>query len=290
MRNLSAPLCLTIVVLFGSVGCSNNLQKGLSAYISGDYATALREWKPLAKQGYANAQYNLGLMYRKGQGVIQDYKTAVKWWKLSAKQGNARAQINLGVMYEKGQGVPQDYKTAVKWYRLAAEQGKAKAQSNLGVMYQFGTGVSQNYEEAARWYELAANQGNSTAQKQLGAVYVSLGKMLRENNVTCKNLNACGEALEFYYKAAELGNGDAMILIPNVLMFLNENTMSEIDKLKNKQKMVMWWILGMEVGNTDPELTKNTEVVLNGIKKQSTLFAIGEKLARECVRKNYKGC
>jgi len=40
-----------------------------------------------------------------------------------AKQGNADAQFTLAVMYENGDGVPRDEKTAMKWYRLAAEQG-----------------------------------------------------------------------------------------------------------------------------------------------------------------------
>jgi TPR repeat protein len=44
------------------VSWSADFQKGLTAYDSGDYATALREWTPLAEQGYADAQYNLGVM------------------------------------------------------------------------------------------------------------------------------------------------------------------------------------------------------------------------------------
>ena len=99
-----------------------DFQKGLTAYESGDYATALREWEPLAEQGNVPLQFILGLMYRKGQGVPQDPKSAVRWYKLAAEQGFANAQFDLGVMYSKGQGVPQNYKTAVKWYRLAAEQ------------------------------------------------------------------------------------------------------------------------------------------------------------------------
>ena len=58
-----------------------------------------------------------------GDGVPQDYKEAVKWYRLAAEQGYADAQYNLGLMYSNGEGVPQDYKEAVKWYRLAAEQG-----------------------------------------------------------------------------------------------------------------------------------------------------------------------
>ena len=124
MRKLTAILCLTIAVLLGNVevSWSADFDKGETAHKSGDYATALREWTPLAEQGDAVAQYNLGVLYRDGQGVPQDYKTAVKWTRLSAEQGDADAQYNLGSMYRKGQGVLQDYKTARKWYRLSAEQ------------------------------------------------------------------------------------------------------------------------------------------------------------------------
>ena len=104
MRNLTATLCLTLTLLLGSAGVSwsADYQKGLTAFLSGDYATALREWKPLAEQGNVRAQYNLGAMYEKGHGVLQDDKTAMKWTRLAAKQGHAIAQSNLGFMYDKG--------------------------------------------------------------------------------------------------------------------------------------------------------------------------------------------
>ena len=133
MRTLPAIICLTLNFLLGSVGvsASADLQKGVVAFMSGDYATALREWKPLAEQGHAKSQYNLGVMYAKEDGVPQDYKTAVKWYRLAAEQGNADAQYNLGIAYYKGQGVPQNHKTAVKWWKLAAKQGYVVAQSGL---------------------------------------------------------------------------------------------------------------------------------------------------------------
>jgi hypothetical protein len=97
MRNLTFTICLTIAVFMGSAGMgwSADFQKGKTAYESRDYATALREWKPLAKQGNARAQYNLGRMYANGQGVPQNYKIAVKWWKLAAEQGNGAARRGL---------------------------------------------------------------------------------------------------------------------------------------------------------------------------------------------------
>ena len=86
MRNLTTILSLTFAVLLGSaeMSWSADWNRGLTAYRSGDFATALREWTPLAKQGNASVQHNLGWMYDYGQGVPQNNKTAVKWYRLAA--------------------------------------------------------------------------------------------------------------------------------------------------------------------------------------------------------------
>ena len=92
MRRLTAILCLTFAVLLGSAGVSwgADLQKGLAAYKSGDYATALREWKPFAEQGNASAQSNLGLMYFFGHGVPADYVLAYMWLNIAASSGESK--------------------------------------------------------------------------------------------------------------------------------------------------------------------------------------------------------
>ena len=125
MRRTAITLLITLAVLLGSAGMSwsADYQKGLDAYTKKDYATALREWKPLAEQGNARAQHNLGQMYRRGDGVPQDDKTAVKWYRLAAEQGLARAQYNLGQMYAFGTGVLKDYVYAHMWGNIAATNG-----------------------------------------------------------------------------------------------------------------------------------------------------------------------
>ena len=167
MRNLTATICLAVALLLGSAGVSwsQDFQKGVAAAHSGDFATALREWTPLAEQGEADAQTILGVMYEEGKGVPQDYKTAVKWYKLAAEQGDADAQTQMGFMYNKGKGVPQNDKTAVKWWTLAAEQGNALAQGNLGAGYAFGRGVLKDYVYAHMWGKIAATNGNAVGTK-----------------------------------------------------------------------------------------------------------------------------
>jgi len=128
MKNLTATICLTIAVLLGSavVSWSADFQKGLNAAKSGDFATALRELKPLAEQGHARAQSNLGVMYYKGLSVPKNNKTAVKWYRLAAEQGFAPAQSNLGSMYGNGMGVIQDNVYAHMWWNIAASSGNSK--------------------------------------------------------------------------------------------------------------------------------------------------------------------
>jgi hypothetical protein len=56
-----------------------------------------------------------------------DTRDAVRWYRAAAEQGHARAQFNLGVMDVKGQGVPVDFAAAAKWWKLAADQRDADA-------------------------------------------------------------------------------------------------------------------------------------------------------------------
>ncbi len=86
--------------------------------------------KPLAEQGNAVAQHELGVMYRKGEGVRLDYASAATWFRKAAAQGLAEAQNNLGGMYANGLGVKKDDVQAYKWFSLAAAQGLAEARDN----------------------------------------------------------------------------------------------------------------------------------------------------------------
>ena len=137
----------------------SDYKAGVDAYKRSDYATALREWQPLAKLGHAVAQYNLGLLYANGQGVPKDDAQARQWYEKAAVQGHADAQVNLGSLYDYGRGVPQDFKMAVKWYRRSADQGNDLAQRRLGLLYERGEGVPQDYVQAYMWYKLGAAKG-----------------------------------------------------------------------------------------------------------------------------------
>ena len=70
---------LTLSLLLGNgVAVAADFDKGINAYDSGDYKTALAEWTPLAEQGHAVAQYGLASMYANGAGVPLNQKRAAR--------------------------------------------------------------------------------------------------------------------------------------------------------------------------------------------------------------------
>lgn len=73
-----------------------------------------------------------------------------------ADSGDAEAQYKLGVMYYKGEGVPKDAVKAVEWFQKAAAQGNAYAQNNLFWIYAFGEGVPENSKKFQEWLQKAS--------------------------------------------------------------------------------------------------------------------------------------
>jgi len=109
-------------------------QEGVDAYQSGKFTVAADKFRVLAEQGDASAQFNLGSLYRQGQGVPQDDKLAVAWWTKAAEQGHTDAQDNLGLRYAKGEGVEQDMVQAYKWFSIAGMNKNVSAAANAKVM------------------------------------------------------------------------------------------------------------------------------------------------------------
>ena len=71
-------------------------------------------------------------MYGNGRGVLKDDKQTVKWYQKAADQGYAKAQFNLGVMYAYGEGVLKDLSKAKYWIKKAYENPDVSA-SLLGL-------------------------------------------------------------------------------------------------------------------------------------------------------------
>ena len=159
---------------------TTQFEQAMAAYNAGNYKQAFHLLQPLAQQGDAMAQNNLGAMYHNGQGVAKNDKQAVAWFQKAANHGDAAGQHNLGEMYEKGQGIAQNYQQALAWYQKAANQGVAQAQNNLGAMYANGLGVAKNYQQAKAWWQKVLAQPDTEENTEPKALARDNLQKLRE--------------------------------------------------------------------------------------------------------------
>jgi len=128
-----------------------------------EHEEALRLLHPLAGQGSASAQTQLGIIYLSGLGGADKLTEAAKWFRKAADQDVARAQNFLGALYQMGAGVPQNRTEAVRWNRKAADQGYAPAQCSLGQKYATGYLVPKDVIAAHMWLSLCTSRGHDAA-------------------------------------------------------------------------------------------------------------------------------
>ncbi len=232
MRSLLPAFVAAFVVVLGlSVPALADFAAGEAAYKRGDYEATLREWRPLAEQGDAQAQFYLGDMYTRGLGVAKDDAQAFHWYRKAAEQGVALAQHFLGVLYINGQGIAKDDAEAARWYRQSAEQGFARAQYDLALMYETGRGVQKDKVEALRWLRKAAENGFDSAQMTLGRSYET-GNGVKQDFF---------EAVRWYRKAAEQGVAVAQLFLGHMY-----ETGSGIDK--DEAQAARWYRMAAEQG------------------------------------------
>ncbi len=93
----------------------------------------------------------------------------------AAKQGDAQAIYELGTAYKKGTGVRPDIRMAIQYYQLAAEKNYPRACLELGKIYEKGNGVSRDLKKARNYYELA-QQGGIDSQKYIERLNTANGK------------------------------------------------------------------------------------------------------------------
>jgi len=143
------------VVLAAQPLMAADIKAGEAALEMHEYDAALAEFRPLAEQGVAEAQFRLGYLYRNGYGIIRDHKLAALWYGRAAEQGHLRAQTSIAVAYELGRGVARDLSKALSWYQKAAGHHHAPAQEYLGdFLARKGNGL-RNPAQAYFWYGLA---------------------------------------------------------------------------------------------------------------------------------------
>jgi S1-C subfamily serine protease len=134
----------------------NVFERGWDAFERGDYTTAIQLWQPLAEQGHASAQINLGVIYEHGYGASQNLEQAARWYQAAARQDNAVAQYNLGMFMVDRKVAFSSDENALGWLHRAATQEYADAQYQLGLMYAEGVAGEALIADAPQWLYRAA--------------------------------------------------------------------------------------------------------------------------------------
>jgi TPR repeat protein len=215
---------------------------GFYAYASGDYVTALRLWEPLAEEGHADAQLNMGIMHDEGQGVEENHRTAVQWFRKAAEQGNAEAQYRLGLMYADGDGVAKDSAEAMEWLKKAAEQRHGRAQFFVGYMYGHGLGVSQDYVQGLIWVTISHLNLEDEALRELAKSTASefAAELTPEQKQRALPL--------LYQQAAEQGDVGSEFLLG--MMYVTGQ-----DVPQDVTRGVKWLVRAAEHGHTKAQLS-----------------------------------
>ena len=100
-----------------------DFKMGEEAGKKGNLAEAAHRFKCSAEEGYAPAQFYLGLMSLKGLGVKKNDKNAFKLFEDAAEQGYPASQLNLGLMYSSGRGTKKNFIYSHMWLSLSVAQG-----------------------------------------------------------------------------------------------------------------------------------------------------------------------
>jgi len=166
-----------------------------------------------------------------------------------------------------------DFATALEEWIPLAEQGDADAQYYLGVMYIHGqihgVGVTQDYKSAFKWYKLAADQGDAEAQYSIGRMYNNGLGVIQDYMA----------AFKWYKLAADQGQARAQY-------FLGVMYDKGLGVIQDYTLAHMW--LNIAASQGDIIAAKNRRTVEH--KMTPTQIEEAQKLARECIAKNYKGC
>jgi len=193
--------------------------------------------KIAAEKGNAKAQFTLGQMYEKGNGINVNWELAVNWYRKAAEQGNAQAQYSLADMISESRGTQKDDLQIVYWLRKAAEQGYTDAQYQMGVQYTIGQGVEKDVELSFQWYRTAAEQGHARACMFLSNAYLDGDGVERDYDL----------GISWMTKSAELGDIFAQRLLGD---FYKEGTYVDRDY----EKSFYWYLVAAKQGDIVSEV------------------------------------
>jgi TPR repeat protein len=159
-----AAICVALLAMAvhsSGTAIAQDFRSGLSAYNSGDYTRAFREWFSPAERGDPAAQAGIGFLFHKGLGVMQDDAEAASWFMKAAEQGQAEAQLLLGTLFFFGRGVAQSYVSAFAWCDIAETNGQSDASEcrDAALEHLSPTEMQQSFSIVSEWFKRHTRSG-----------------------------------------------------------------------------------------------------------------------------------
>jgi hypothetical protein len=179
---------------------------------------ALRLFRKAVDCGNADALASLGYMYETGAGVPQNVFRAKDLYQQSATLGSAVGMDKLAHGYMQSAPAP-DYTRARIWFEKAAALGNRSAALSLGEMYQLQMGVSLDLNKAMEWYKRVLDMPPSADEEpgisgraacDIASMYYPSNSLLHDDTL----------ALQWYQKAAALGDQRAMMMLANMYRYV----------------------------------------------------------------------
>lgn len=164
-------ICPLVLLLIAPLSQAATMEEARAALSKRDYATAMPILLQLGNQGNADAQYQLGVIYGRGNAAApEDDVAAAKWYRMAAEQGHEGARARTALMYAYACGVERNDAEAAKWFRISAEAGAEGSMFHLGRLYLAGRGVHKDVAEATRLWKKSAELGYARAQYFYGVI------------------------------------------------------------------------------------------------------------------------
>ena len=146
---------------------ADTYERGVAALDAGRYDEALFHISLLAANDDPRAQYTMGVMYRRGLGVVQDDREALLWYLSAAEAGHMLGQYAAGLAFDRGIGTDRDIANALHYLGEAALQGHAAAPVQIGNIHYLGKDTGVDHARAYFWWQIGVNRNAPGATQNM---------------------------------------------------------------------------------------------------------------------------
>ncbi len=157
-----------------------DVKDGVDAWSRGEYNMAVREWRPEALNGNADAQFNLGQAYKLGRGVESNLNTALDWYKKAADQGHLQAADSYGHLLHY-QGRISD---SLPYLETSSARGEPRSQYLFATELFNGNNVSKDWVRAYALMTRASSSGLAPASRSLAQMDRFIPLSQRQQGIT----------------------------------------------------------------------------------------------------------